>query len=243
MDALLRLPPPFALPGLLDERSDPDFRRVFGWLCGRSTEVDVALTRIRLSTLDLDAAELARVRRLRLLLAEVNAVSLDAEAHGLLQDPRRGAALRRLADLLDRGVIEIRAAPLAGWSPDFTVFSSDAGPEAALLGYHWFQRPFPHRGPALAALHGAGDARRVRARFEEAWGAAHDIGSAVEGILERSRRAARDRSSPTRSPAGGGAVSEPREPSRRTAGTSRNGAPSAGAGRSSGGLDAPPGLG
>lgn len=182
------LPPSSALPGLLDERSDPDFRRVFGWLCSRSLEVDVALTRIRLSTLDLDAAEVARLRRLRLLLAEVNAVSLDVEAHALLGDPRRGATLRRLGRLLDLGVIEVRAAPLAGWSPDFTVFSSDAGPEAALLGYHWFQRPFPHRGPALAALHGSRDAVRVKLRFEEAWARAHDIGAAIRGILERSRR-------------------------------------------------------
>lgn len=190
MPRLPTLPPSSALPALLDERSDPDFRRVFGWLCSRSTEVDVALTRIRLSTLDLDPEEVAGLRRLRLLLAEVNAVSLDVEAHALLGDPRRGATLRHLGKLLDVGVIEIRAAPLAGWSPDFTIFGSKDGPEAALLGYHWFQRPFPHRGPALAALHGPEDAARVKARFAEAWARAHDIGSAVVGILERSRRTA-----------------------------------------------------
>jgi hypothetical protein len=194
METPLRLPSTFALPGLLDERSSPDFRRVFGWLCGRSVEVDVALTRIRLSTLDLDAAEVARLRRLRLLLAEVNAVTLDVEAHALLLDESRGATLRHLGSLLTKGIIEIRAAPLAGWSPDFTVFSSEEGPEAVLLGYHWFQRPFPHRGPALASLHGPAEARRVRTRFDETWARAHDISPAVRGILERPGRVRRERS-------------------------------------------------
>jgi hypothetical protein len=185
MDATLQLPTASARPALIDERSQPDFRGIFGFLCSRSVEVDVALTRIRLSTLDLDAAEVARLRRLRLLLAEVNAVTLDVEAHALLCDERRGRTLRHLGTLLAGKRIEIRAAPLAGWSPDFTVFCSESGPEAVLLGYHWFQRPFPHRGPALAGLHGPGDARRVRIRFEEAWGRAHDISPAILGILER----------------------------------------------------------
>lgn len=199
MDAHLRLPPPFALPGLIDERSDPDFRRVFGWLCSRSVEVDVALTRIRLGGLDLAPEEVARIERLRLLLAEVNAMTLDVEAHALLQEGRQGRTLRHLSRLLADGVIEVRAAPLAGWSPDFTIFSSASGPRAALLGTHWFERPYAHRGPALAALHGAADARRVHSRFEEAWERAHDISPAILRILERADVDAGDRG---RAPAG-----------------------------------------
>lgn len=173
-------------PLLFDERTDPDFRAVFGRLCSNATEVDVALTHLRLSTLDFDAAELAGVRRIRLLLARVNAVALDVEAHHLMAAGPRGDALRRLGDMLGRGAIEIRSSPLAGWSPDFTVFTSERGPAAVLLGCHWFQRPFPHRGPAFASLYGPDEAGRARARFSEVWGAAHDISPAIRGILLRS---------------------------------------------------------
>ena len=38
---------------MLDERTRPDFREIYGWLLARSRQLDVALTRIRLSTLDL----------------------------------------------------------------------------------------------------------------------------------------------------------------------------------------------
>ena len=75
---------PFPLPRLLDERARPDFRDVYGWLLPRSTRLDVGLTRILLSTLDLGRGELDGVRSIRLLLAEVNAVQLDAEAHGVM---------------------------------------------------------------------------------------------------------------------------------------------------------------
>jgi hypothetical protein len=205
------LPLPFSLPALLDERSDPDFRTVFGWLSRRSSEMDVALTRLRLSTLDLDAAEVGRLRRLRLLLAQVDAVSLQVEACALLGDETRGATLRHLGHLLAHGVIEIRAAPLAGWSPDFTVFSTESGPQGVLLGPHWFQRPFPHRGPALASLHGPDAASRVRERFTEAWERGHDIGAAVVGILERGLRPADGGPGPYgREASNGGALSAPR---------------------------------
>jgi len=170
---------------LLDERSDPDFRAHFGRALERSRAVDVALTHLRLTTLDLTAREVAGLDRLRLLLAEVSAEALDVEAHRILLHPSRARPLRRLRSLLAEGVIEIRSSPLAGWSPDFTVFSGPDGPFAALLGFHWFQRPFPHRGPALASLHGPEAARRVHVPFEEAWTRAHDIAPAIVGILRR----------------------------------------------------------
>lgn len=178
---------PLELPRLLDERSRPDFRAVYGRLLARSSEVDVALTRIRLSTLDLEEGEVGGLRRLRLLLARVNAVSLDAEAHALLLDGSRSRPLQMLGEQLARGVIEIRAAPLGGWSPDFSVFTGAKGPLGALLGFHWFQRPFPYRGPALATLVGPDGARRIGARFSETWARAHDISPAILGILERAR--------------------------------------------------------
>jgi hypothetical protein len=178
---------PSPAPRLFDENGHPDFRTVFGRLLQDATRVDVALTRLRLSTLDLREAELRRLTRLRLLLARVDAVTLDVEAHGLLLHPGRAGSLLRLAALLDQGVIRVRAAPLAGWSPDFTVFSRGGSPRAVLLGFHWFQRPFPHRGPALASLHGSAGATLALHRFEILWRRSHDIAPALQGILARAR--------------------------------------------------------
>src|SRR5690606_38328816 len=89
------------------------------------------------------------------------------------------------------GAAEVRSAPLGGWSPDFSVFHSEAGPSAVALGFHWFERPFPHRGPAFASIHGPAEAALALRRFEELWARAHDIGSAVLDILERAERAER----------------------------------------------------
>lgn len=172
-------------PGLFDERSNPDFRTVFGRLLGDSTQADVALQRIRLSALDLDPDELGGLQRLRVLLAQVSAMSLRVEAHGLLLEPRRGGTLRHLSGLLDRGVVQVRSAPLGGWSPDYTVFRADEHPRAVLLGLHWLERPFPHRGPALASLHGPTGAALAARRFEESWSRAHDIRPAIQGILRQ----------------------------------------------------------
>ena len=177
-------------PGLFDERSNPDFRTVFGRLLSDATHVDVALNRIRLSALDLEATELEGLRRLRVLLAQVNAMTLSVEAHGILLEPRRGTTLRALTELLDRGVVQVRSAPLGGWSPDYTVFRGPDGPRAALLGLHWLERPFPHRGPALASLHGTAGAALAGRRFDESWGRAHDIRPAIQGILRRAKNIA-----------------------------------------------------
>jgi hypothetical protein len=182
---------PFPLPRLLDERSRPDFRDVYGWLLPRSTRLDVALTRIRLSTLDLGRGELDGVRSIRLLLAEVNAVQLDAEAHGVMLREEKREVLHALSARLSQGIIEVRSAPLGGWSPDYSIFHDMHGPAAVLIGSHWFERPFPHRGPAFASLHGPEPATEALRRFEEAWERAHDIGLAVLGILERAERAER----------------------------------------------------
>jgi hypothetical protein len=182
---------PFHLPRLLDERGRPDFRDVYGWLLPRSKRLDVAVTRIRLSTLDLGRGELDAVRSIRLLLAEINAVQLDAEAHGVMLREDKRETLYALSRRLSDGVIEVRSAPLGGWSPDFSIFHDLDGPAVVLIGPHWFERPFPHRGPAFAALHGVDAAVDALRRFDEAWEKAHDIGPAVLSILERAERAER----------------------------------------------------
>ena len=175
------------LPRLLDERSHPDFRRTYGTLMARATRLDVALTHLRLATLDLTEAEIARIARVRLLLAQVSAVALDAEAHALFNRRDRAAHLRRLAPLLDAGRVEVRSAPLAAWSPDFSIFGVEDGPFALVVGPHRFEQ-LGLGGPSLASVHGGDEALRTLGRFEEMWAAAHDVAPAIAGILAHAAR-------------------------------------------------------
>lgn len=170
---------------LLDERNRPDFPDVFVAQARRATEIRVAVTRVRLSTVYLGPKELEGLRSFRVLISEVNALNLDAEASGLLQQPKRAPNVRLLTTMLEEGRLEVRSAPLGGWSPDFSVFSEDRGPLAVLSGFHWFERPYPYRGPALASLHGPDAARLARVRHEELWEGAHDVGPALWSILAR----------------------------------------------------------
>jgi hypothetical protein len=176
---------------IFDERGRPDFRDVFGALAAQSTDIATAVTRVRLSTVDFTAMELGSVEHFRVLVAEMNALRLDAEARAIQADARRAPNAEMLRQLLESGKLEVRSSPLAGWSPDFTVFSGPVGPTALLLGFHAFERPYPHRGPALAAVHGEGAARLAARRHEEIWEQAHDVGPAVWSILSKARVRAR----------------------------------------------------
>jgi hypothetical protein len=183
------------LPGLIpspaylfDERGRPDFRDVFGALARSSLEIDTAVTRVRLTTVDLRPDELADLRRFRVLLCELSALRLEGEAHALLHQRRRAPNLRLLLTLLEEGRLEVRAAPLGGWSPDFTVFSGASGPSGVLSGFHSFERPHPHRGPAFGALHGPDAARLAVRRHGELWAEAHDVGPTLWTLLSRAER-------------------------------------------------------
>lgn len=187
MEALLPgLAPRPAL--LLDERSRPDFRDIFGALAGRATDIATAVTRVRLSTMDLTEAELRGVEHFRVLIAELNALTLGSEARLIGSDPRRAPRVEMLCSMLESGRLEIRSAPLGGWAPDFSVFSGASGPSAVLAGSHWFERPYPHRGPALASVHFDDAARLGLRRHDALWARAHDVGPAVWSILAKSRR-------------------------------------------------------
>lgn len=171
------------LPHLLDERSEPNFREVFATLSRRSYRIDAAVAAIRLTGLDLTRRELRSVERIRLLMARIDALALRGEAEALLADPGRARTLRHLVHRLQSGGLEIRSSPLAGWTPDFTVFHRSGRALALVVGLHWFARPYPHRGPALASIHGPTGAALAAGRFEENWTRAHDVGPAVLNLL------------------------------------------------------------
>lgn len=158
------------------------------------------MTRMRLSTIDLSEEELAGLTAIRLVLAELRAVELDAEAHALMARPRARERLRRLERLLDRDLVRVRVAPLAGWSPDFSVFSHGDEPRGLLLGFHAFELPHPFAGPALGAHFGAAEAREALTRFEEIWARGHDVAPAIHSIFRRARRWVADPGAPPRHP-------------------------------------------
>jgi hypothetical protein len=185
-------------PHLLDERSTVSFRQVFGEILSCSTAVETAILRIRLSGVDLTAKEVASVRTFRVLVAEVSARTVEDEAYALLTDPEKRQNLARILALLRSRRMEIRSAPLGGWSPDFSVFHDDRGPACLLIGLHLFRPPFPNGGPSWAARLGPEAARRAHVRFEEIWRGAHEIGHPVQGIMERAARLA-GRAEPTAS--------------------------------------------
>ena len=173
------------VPRLIDERSGSDFRSLFGKLAARSSQIDVAATRIRLSAVDLRPKELGGVQRLRVLLAEVSAMRMAAEAESVVADHARAANLRLLIDLLEAGRIEVRSVPLGGWAPDFSVFHLGGKAAVALVGVHSFQRPSPFPGPILVSEHGPVGATLLASRFGEIWERAHDVSDAVRGLLAR----------------------------------------------------------
>jgi len=183
---------PLEPPRLLDDRNHPDFRATYGALLTDATHLDVALTHLRLSTVDLTERELGRITRVRLLLAEVSAAALDAEAHALLHSPHRAGNLRRLIALVAQERVEVRSAPLAGWTPDFSIFGAGGKPFSLLVGPHRFGGE-GLGGPAFVSVHSAREAVRAAGRFEELWSRAHDVRPAIAGILTRAEERRRTR--------------------------------------------------
>ena len=173
---------------LLDERQRPDFRDVFGTLARDAVDIATAVRRVRLSALEVGREDLERAESVRVLVSELNALTLGAEARFIRADRRRAPRVALFREMLESGRLEVRSAPLGGWSPDFTVFSGADGPKAVVLGSHWFERPYPHRGPAFGALLTGGAATRAAERHAEVWEQAHDVGPAVWNILSKAER-------------------------------------------------------
>jgi hypothetical protein len=184
---------------LLDERTRPDFRDLYGVHAAECTALDAAVGRIRLSGMSLAAPELDGVKQIRVLLGEMNALTLSSEADSLASDRRRQARIVLISSLFARGRLAVRIAPLAGWSPDFSVFRTDSELNTGrgsyrepvlMIGPHWFERPYPHPGPALGVLITGAPAVRALERFDELWAQAHDVKGPIEEILEAALRRA-----------------------------------------------------
>lgn len=174
---------------LIHDRSRRGLRTAYSDLAREARHIDAAVDRIRLSGIDLAYEELASVESLRVLVTEINAATLKFEAEAILADPQRGDNLRVVVRLLAEERLRVRCAPLFDWAPNFSVFVDGQGRCDLLLGVHWFQIPYPSRGPALAVVHRGGQAAGVRARFQEMWDLAHDIGPALRGVFEAAERA------------------------------------------------------
>ncbi|HEX7091525.1 MAG TPA: hypothetical protein VF192_15400 [Longimicrobiales bacterium] len=177
-------------PLLLDERSTPPLRDVIGLLLGSAREACFAVQRIRLAGIDLGASELAGVRRCRVLLGRLDAdVLADAQAAAHAGGLRRN--LEALAAFLASGRVEVRAAGREAWVPDFSVFLGvpaglAPGGSVAVVGGHYFLRPFPVGGPSLTCvLPDAGAARAAARRFEELWAVGYDVLPVVREAVGR----------------------------------------------------------
>lgn len=174
---------------LIHDRTRRSLRAVYRDLAREARLIDAAVDRIRLSGIDLAYEELASVEKLRVLVTEVNAATLKLEAEAILADPQRRHNLRVVMRLLAEERLLVRCAPLLDWAPNFSVFVNPQGRCDLLLGVHWFQIPYPSRGPALAVVHRGGRGAGVRERFQEMWHLAHDIGPALRGVFEAAERA------------------------------------------------------
>lgn len=166
---------------LLDEGTQPALRAVLGTLLTGAERADVAIAQVRLAHVDLGELELQRVH-CRLLLGHLDVAALTAL--GPSSDVA-GARLLAIARFLDSGRLDIRAAGLLRWKPDFSVFRLPAPhPPIALVGAHYFSDPDVVGGPALTCvLRAPAAVRRVQRRFGELWNGARDVRDVVRAEL------------------------------------------------------------
>lgn len=180
---------------VFDERADRPLRTIIGDLLARSHTADIALSRVRLASLDLSDTEIQGPHQCRVLLGQLDAsVLLDAARDGH-PHPKR---LHRLQRWLATDRLEVRSAGIGAWVPDFSIYRSTS-PQAALrgaggpnggatciIGAHYFGTPQMAVGPSVTVItndHGAVDL--LSRRFGEVWDRAHDVAPAIRDVLER----------------------------------------------------------
>ena len=159
---------------LLDEQSEPSVRQLLGRLMAGAERADFAIARVRLAGLDLSPHELGGMRACRVLLGRFDAGTL-ADVQSPAGAAERGAAPRGLCAFLGSGRVQVRAAGVAAWTPDFSILHGSAG-AVALIGGHYFARPEPAGGAVLTCATADAEAvRRAGERFEELWSLGYDV--------------------------------------------------------------------
>lgn len=173
-----------AFSALLDERSQPSLRQIIGRLLASAQMADIAIAHLRLAGLDLTPLEIAGLQRCRVMLGHLDASSLLDTARLSNEGHERPEVLRSFAR---SGRLEIRTAPHHVWTPDFSVFEGLPGNQCvALVGAHYFDRPYPRFGLAFTSVLTTGAAvHACRTRFDELWDAGYDVLTVVVDTLER----------------------------------------------------------
>jgi hypothetical protein len=165
---------------VLDEAGAPPLRLVIGSLLSRARRADVAIEHIRLAAVDLTAPELRQVH-CRLLMGH-----LDVEALSDLAIADQAARrLRAIGDFLESGRLEVRAAGLLRWRPDFSVFElPPPHGVVALVGALYFSDAAVVGGPALTCvIRSPAAVARLHRRFADLWVRARDVGDVLRSEL------------------------------------------------------------
>ncbi|MEN8376461.1 MAG: hypothetical protein ABFS34_13530 [Gemmatimonadota bacterium] len=155
-------------------------------LLARSHRADLAIARIRLAALRFGARDLARVR-VRLLLGRLDVDTVAGAPGAAVFDDRRKAELERLRGVLRSGRIQVRAAGMVRWDPDFSVFRRTGGPDSGtvLVGSHRFDVPHPGAVPTLCGILAHHHAiLRAEERFERLWDEGYDVHDVVREMLD-----------------------------------------------------------
>lgn len=166
---------------VVDEYHDPPLRETIGALLTSAVTADFAIAHLRLAGLDLSTSEAGGLKRCRVMLGHLDAAVLFGNADSGQQ------RLQLLSAFAASGRLEMRTAPHHVWNPDFSIFSGLPGREAvALLGAHYFGRPYPRFGLAFTCVMAQQAAvRACQTRFEELWNAGYDVLPVVTETLSR----------------------------------------------------------
>lgn len=166
---------------VVDEHHDPPLRQTIGALLSSAETADFAIAHLRLAGLDLSPSEAGTLKRCRVMLGHLDAAVLFDDAGASSQ------RLQLLSAFAASGRLEMRTAPHHVWNPDFSIFSGLPGRESvALLGAHYFGRPYPRFGLAFTCVMAQRAAvRSCRTRFDQLWDAGYDVLPVVIETLSR----------------------------------------------------------
>jgi hypothetical protein len=167
---------------LLDERSTPALRRVFGRFLASSRSADLAIRRVRIAGIDLSPAELGPLSSCRVLVSRLDAGAL----HDLPASRDAATVLHGLLRFVESGRLQVRAAPTVAWNPDFSLFhpAVASDPPIAVVGSHYFHEPDQTGGPALTTILTTPRAVALtERRFVEIWDSGYDVLPAVRSAI------------------------------------------------------------